>query len=68
MNITKQEYNRLTRGIERMRFVVADRSMKKFPFSQFDDGTEFANDKIVNDLYKALDRSITNEEMKLFKN
>lgn len=69
MTITETEYHRIGKGIEIRRYQVATEMARLFPYSyqQFDEGTELAKDEIINDFYKRLDRSITDEEMVNFR-
>ena len=63
MNISNYEFRRIATCIERIRSTITINMIRQYPFSEFDEGTELANNAEINQLYQLLDDAITKEEM-----
>ena len=63
MNLSNYEFRRIATCIERIRSTITFNMIKQYPFSEFDEGTEVANNAEINQLYHVLDEAITKEEM-----
>lgn len=62
MNITNYGYRSIATCIERMRSNITNTIILRYPYSEFDEGAEIANDREINRLYELLDRSITKDD------
>ena len=63
MNISNYEYRSIATCIERIRSTITANMIKMYPYSEFDEGAEIANNPEINQLYQLLDDAITKEEM-----
>ena len=63
MNISNYEYRSIATCIERIRSTITINMIKMYPYSEFDEGAEIANNPEINQLYQLLDDAITKEEI-----